>query len=284
MLARSIAVALLLLVCAVPTGSAAEPAGATVVLQLPPSMSPEAVKGLLADLAAKGAKPVAEPTADPGSPLTTADLAAQAWEGSKRALHALPVLRQVPQVWLQRVAAEGGAASAAIGFWIVALAGLVAAPLIGRVFRALADHRQTRVLEPGLAPRLRVASIRFAAAAASLACFGILFWAALLWLSSGRLILEETADALVWAALKWRLLIIPLVIVVSPYRSDIRLLAIDDSDARICSRWLAVYLAINPFNVLLIWLLERLGFAREAVFGAAFALGVVITAYKVAMF
>ena len=51
--ARSLALALLLLLCAMPAGWAAEPAGETVVLQLPPTMSPEAVKGLIADLAAK---------------------------------------------------------------------------------------------------------------------------------------------------------------------------------------------------------------------------------------
>ena len=55
--ARSLALALLVLLCVTPAGRAAEPAGATVVLQLPPSMSPEAVKGLIADLAAKGAQP-----------------------------------------------------------------------------------------------------------------------------------------------------------------------------------------------------------------------------------
>jgi hypothetical protein len=57
--ARSLALALLLLLCAMPAGWAAEPAGATVVLQLPRSMSPDQVKGLIADLAAKGVQPTA---------------------------------------------------------------------------------------------------------------------------------------------------------------------------------------------------------------------------------
>lgn len=89
---------------------------------------------------------------------------------------------------------------------------------------------------------------------------------------------------MVWAALQWRFSILLLLIVVSPYRPDLRLLAIDTADARVCSRWLAVYLAVNPLNVFLIWLVERLGFGQETVFGAALALGVVITVYKVAMF
>ena len=32
---------------------------------------------------------------------------------------------------------------------------------------------------------------------------------------------------------------------------------IDDTDAWICYRWLAVYLTINPFNVFLVWLVAR---------------------------
>jgi small-conductance mechanosensitive channel len=289
MLVRSIVVALLLLLCAGSVGRAAEPAGATVVLQLPPSMSPDAVRGLIADLAAKGAQPVAGLPADPaaadnGSAVTTANLAAQVWEATKQALQAIPTLRQAPQVWMRWVEAENGTPDTARGFWLVVITGLVAAPLIGRGFRALADRRQTRVTEPGLTPRLRVASIRLLAAGASITFFGILFWLALLCVSSGQPLLEETADRLVWAALKWRLSIIALLIVVSPYRPDIRLLAIDDSDARTCSRWVAVYLAASPLVVFVDWLVERLGFGQEAVFGAAFALGLAITAYKIAMF
>ena len=65
MAARSLALALLLLLCVTPVGWAAEPAGATVVLQLPASMSPDQVKGLIADLAAKGAEPAAAPVDPP---------------------------------------------------------------------------------------------------------------------------------------------------------------------------------------------------------------------------
>ena len=62
---RLIALALLFLICVPPAGGAAEQAGTTVVLQLPPSMSPDQVKGLIVDLAAKGAEPVAAPSDPP---------------------------------------------------------------------------------------------------------------------------------------------------------------------------------------------------------------------------
>ena len=64
MLARLLAIMVLLLLGTPPPGWAAEPAGATIVLQLPPSMSPDTVRGLVADLAAKGAHPAA-PVSNP---------------------------------------------------------------------------------------------------------------------------------------------------------------------------------------------------------------------------
>jgi len=92
---RSLALALLFLLCATPAGRAAEPAGATVVLQLPPSVSPDAVRGLIADLAAKGAQPAAgpadPPAATPPALLTGASLTARVWEGTKQAVRALPI-------------------------------------------------------------------------------------------------------------------------------------------------------------------------------------------------
>ena len=64
-----------LLLCCVALGLAAasdaaapapaSAAGATIVLQLPPSMPPEAVRAMLADLAAKGARPAPRPRYPP---------------------------------------------------------------------------------------------------------------------------------------------------------------------------------------------------------------------------
>jgi moderate conductance mechanosensitive channel len=283
---RSFALALLLLLCGAPAGQSAEPAGATVILQLPPSMSPEAVKALITDLAAKGAQP-AGPPADLPAPVvpalfTTANLAAQMWEATKQAVRALPVLLQAPQIWIRRVEADGGTRDTALIFWAIALAGVLAAPPIGTGARALLDRRQ--VVDPGFGPRLRAAIIRFLVAITGLAVFAFLFCTALLAVSAGRPILEETADRLTWAALQWRLAIVLLMIVVSPYRSDLRLLAIDDADARVCSRWYSVYLAAASLNVFVVWFVERLGFAQTAVFGAALLSGLAITLYKVAMF
>ena len=256
-------------------------------LQLPPSTSPEAVKGLIADLAAKGALPMTQPTepaeAATQPTITAASLAAQIWDGSKQAVQALPALRRAPQIWIEKVAAGGGGPGVALGFWMVALAGLMAAAPIGAAFRALAD-RQTRATERGPPARRRIASIWFLAAIASLAVFGLLFSGVLLWVSRGVPILKETADQLAWSALKWRLLITVLLIVLSPRRADLRLLAIDDADARVCFRWVAVYLAVIPLYPFLIWVIERLGFGHDAIFGVTLFLGLAITAYKIAMF
>ena len=286
MLARSFAFALLVLLHAGPASWAAEPAGATIVLQLPPSMSPEAVKELIADLAVKGAQPAVNlpdpPAAASPGLLTSANFAAQVWEGTKQAVRAAPVLLEAPQVWVRRVEAEGGTREAALLFWVIALAGFVAAPLIGMAVRALLERRP--VVEPGLAPRLRDAFIRFLIAVGGLAVFAVVFCAALLAVSAGQPILEETADRLVWAATQWRLSIILLMIVVAPRRPDLRLLAIDDADARVCSRWFSVYLAVAPLNFFVVGLVERLALGQQAVFAAALLPGTAITLYKVAMF
>ncbi len=276
----------LALLCVASPGLADEPKGATIVLQLPASMSSDAVRALLADLAAKGARSPTRPADPPtaGSPTRTAGLAANVWEGTAEALRSLPLLAAAPQRWIDLAAAEGVARDAAIRFWIIGLAGLAAAPLIGQFGRRLFDRRRRHISEPLLAARLHAAGVKLLIAVASLALFGVAYWTVLLFASSGALILEQTADHLVWAVLKWRLLIIALAIVVSPYRSDLRLLAIDDADAVLSSRWIAVYLALNPAIVFVIWLVERLGFGHEVVFGAAFAFALPITAYKVAMY
>jgi small-conductance mechanosensitive channel len=279
------AFALMLFVAAPPPARPAEPAGATVVLHLPPSMSADAVRGLIADLAAKGARPAtagADP--GPGTSVTTAELAAGLWEAASRAIRTVPHLRRMPEHWIDRVEAEGGTRALALRFWIVALVGLAAAPLIGQCGRRLLDRGQARIADPGLAIRLRAAAIRLGVALASLGLFALVFWAALFAISSGLPILGATADRLVWAGVKWRAAIIILLVVVSPRRPDLRLLAIDDADARTCSRWLAPYLMVSPFNVFAIGLCERLGFVHDAVFGAALALGLAVTAYKIAMF
>jgi len=288
MLFRSCALPVLALLCVAPAARAAEPDGATVVLHLPASMSPEAVRGLIADLVAKGAQPrelpADPPAAGPRSAPTSADLAARIWEASDRAARAIPNLGRVPEAWIRRAENDGAVPGDALGFWIIALAGLVAAPLIGRGVRRLFSQRQTAVSEPGSTSRLRPAVVRFFVSLAALAGFGVLFWIALLSVSSGRAIMEETADQLVWRALDWRLSIIVLMIVFSPGRPDLRLIVLDDVGARACFRWLAVYLTISPLDVFLVWLIERLGFGHETVFGAAFGLGFVVTVYKVMTF
>jgi hypothetical protein len=73
------------------------------------------------------------------------------WAASKQAVRAVPALLQLPKVWVRQVEAEGGTRHGALRFWAIALAGLVAAPLIGSAARVLFDRR--RVAEPGLAPR-----------------------------------------------------------------------------------------------------------------------------------
>ena len=84
----------LLLLSLAPAASAAEPPRATVVLELPASMPPGEVRALIAELAAKGARPAMQPAADPATgavppALTSAGPAALVWAGTAKALLAL---------------------------------------------------------------------------------------------------------------------------------------------------------------------------------------------------
>jgi moderate conductance mechanosensitive channel len=308
MLTRLIALAALCLVLGPSAAThAAEPAprepAAVVVLQLPPSMPPAAVRALLADLAAKGARPVATaarsdpPDAtgpaetarvavalSPSMAKTGASFGATLWTANAAAVAALPRLAEAPHRWAELATARGASYEAAVGFWIIALGGLLAVPGIGIALRRVFDRRRSLIAEPGLGPRLRAAGVRFVIAVASLVVFAVFYWVALSFVSSGVPVMQRTADHLVVAAIKWRLLMIALLTVVSPYRPDLRLLAIGDADAFTCWRRIAVYLAANPLVVFLIWLVERLGFDHGVVFGAAIITGFVVTLYKIAMF
>ena len=141
MRAWTFAFALIFLVAAPAPSRPAESAGATIMLRLPPSMSADAVRGLIADLVAKGVRPEAG-AHDPASPasVTTGELAARIWMATSRAVRAIPHLRRMPRHWIDRVEAEGGTGALALRFWIVAVAGLVGAPLIGRGFRRFLDR------------------------------------------------------------------------------------------------------------------------------------------------
>jgi hypothetical protein len=87
----------------------------------------------------------------------------------------------------------------------------------------------------------------------------------------GLPILAATTDRLVGT--KWQAAILVLLVVVSRRRPDLRLVDIDDADARTCSQWLAPYLMVSPFIVFAICLCEGLGFPHDQVFAAAVTLG-----------
>jgi hypothetical protein len=81
--------------------------------------------------------------------MTGMKLTVRIWEETKQAMRAVPALRQVPQVWVRHVEAEGGTRDDVLRFWAIALAALVAAPVIGLgmraalATRALSGHRRT---------------------------------------------------------------------------------------------------------------------------------------------
>jgi moderate conductance mechanosensitive channel len=285
MLAR-VAAVLSLVLCLGASAVAAERGEQTVVPQLPNTPWSASVKALLADFAAKGAQPPKPAAADPAPAqmrMTSATLAYRMWTETTAALRALPALVDAPRLWEQRVVVSGGSKDAALGFWIVTLVGLIAAPLIGRGMRKVTAHRLAAVNAAEFAGRFRPVALRLISAILGLSVFAAVFWASLLAASAGNHMLELTADRVVLAALQWRLAIVAIIIVIAADRPDLRLFAIDDAGARRCDRWIAGYATLSPFYLLLIWVIEHIGYPQAVVFGAAFSLGAGVTGYKIVM-
>jgi small-conductance mechanosensitive channel len=214
---------------------------------------------------------------------TNAQRLAKLWQSVDQAVSAVARLREAPDYWREETADLRDGGGALERFWLIVIAGLLAAPLIGSVMRRLFDRGVMRISWREDS-RLRTALLRAAASAISLPVFAALFWLALVGASSGNRLLEEAADRIVWAALEWRIAITVLIIVFSPRRGDLRLLRIDDGDARRCMHWLGLYATVSPLNYCFLWLIERTGLPHAAVFGAALILSLTVTTYKIAMF
>jgi moderate conductance mechanosensitive channel len=213
---------------------------------------------------------------------TNAERFTQVWDNTSNALASVGELRNVSEYWRQALGPVPDGVILTQSFWVIVIVGLLAAPLIGWAMRHLFDRAVSRFAWRRES-RLRAALFRAAATAVSLPVFAVLFWVALVGAASGNRLLDEAADRIVWAALEWRIAIAALVIVVSPTRGDLRLLRIDDGDAQRCMVLLGLYATITPLNYTLLWLIERVGFPHAVVFGAALALSLVVTTYKVAM-
>lgn len=219
-------------------------------------------------------------TVQPGA-VTNAELLARVWHGLAEALRAFPQLRSTPAYWLAATADLENSTAVAQHFWLVILIGVLAAPLIGWATRHLLDRAIMGAVDPRTGSRLRVALLRLAISVVSLVAFGTIFWIALVTISAGNRLLDETADHIVLAVLEWRLAILALIVVLSPGRAELRLLRIDDADATRCMRWLRIYAVIAPLDYCLIWLIERIGFTHEVIFGMAVVLGMPTTVYKI---
>jgi moderate conductance mechanosensitive channel len=224
---------------------------------------------------------IAATEAVPANP-TSAELLGRIWRGMCDGLKAMPQLRDMPAYWLSAITDLDDPIAVSQRFCLIVLAGLMAAPSVGSATRRLFDHAVTAASWRGVS-RLRIALLRLVIGLISLLAVAALLWIALVGVSAGNRLLEETADRIVRAIIEWRLAIIALTAVFSPRAGDLRLLRIDNADAVRCMRWLRIYAAVAPLDYFLIWLIERLGFAHQVVFGTGLVLGTAATIYKIAM-
>lgn len=275
------------------SGLAAEPAGgASLTLQLPPTMSADEVKAVLAELVARGAR-ATPPTADassgqpatgtPEKAWTSGDLVALVHQRAGAAIAAIPGLAALPARWTERVAQEGGTANGTPLFWCATLLGLLAVPFISALVQGFAGRHLRPSSSDDLLPRLKDSAIHLAIAFTTMATLATLLWMLLLAVAPAVPIVRETADQFVIAAVKWRIYIVALLLILSPELPQLRLPHIDDADARTIRRWLGIYLFLNPFFIFLIRLVDRLGFDGDSVFAATMVFAALITPFKIVM-
>jgi hypothetical protein len=213
---------------------------------------------------------------------TNAELFMRVWESISHAFKALPMLREAPRHWLAATADLDNPVAIGQRFWLTVLMGVAAASLTGWAIQRLFDRGVFAAVGAHVSSRLRNAVVRLVVSLFTAAVFVALFWAVLASMAGGNRLLAEAADRIALAAFEWRLALLVLTVVLSPGHADLRLPRMNDADAARCMRWLRVYAVVAPFAYCLIWLIDRIGFADDAVFGLAAVMGIATTVYKIA--
>jgi small-conductance mechanosensitive channel len=173
--------------------------------------------------------------------------------------------------------------SSSVAFWPL-LAGLVAA--------ALAIEFLIRLGLPTLVPSLRVKPgmtlFRAFARHAFAVALGIIGFLLIIrsgagFLGDGSAVLTGIGSRIADGAADWRIAMGLLTALAAPGLTTARPLLIDDDGARAVTRWISIYLASAVVLVTGVWVAGRLG-GDDLALLAGVTTGIVLTAYKIAMF
>jgi moderate conductance mechanosensitive channel len=247
-----------------------------IVLQLPPGMSADQVRDLIAGLRDKGA------TVTPTPAAVTAEepLAHRIVARIEQAWPKLPETFDLRRNWRDALDAEHRPHE---GFWLA---------LIGLVAGAWLLERAIRAALPALWPRLRIAPGLPLHRAFARHCFclvlGLAGFVVAVRLGGGFIgrnsaLLTGTAAQVVDSAVRWRLAAAFLALVAAPGLTPARPLYIDDAGARLMSNWIGFYLLYVMAFLPGIWLVRQIG-SPELVLDLALVQGIAIMFYKIAMF
>lgn len=274
--------ALVLLVGGGAVAAADAPSEPAIVIELPPTMTPAEVKQLVGDLQAKGATLAPSPaTAATPPPATEGSLI---WRIANRLRQAAPEAArfgELRSLWLQAVSREGRSSDG--NFWPL-LAGLLAgALLVEFLIRAGLPILVPRLRIKPEMPLFRAFGRHLVSVVLGVAGFLVVIRTGIGFLGDGSPLLSGLGTRIADGAVGWRIAMAILIVLTAPGAAAARPLRLDDEGARETTRWISVYLISAVVLVTGVWLVGQLGGDDMEVL-AAFAMGIMLLAYKIVMF
>jgi small-conductance mechanosensitive channel len=261
------------------TVAAAEaPTEPAIVLRLPPTVTPDEVKQLVSDLAAKGATTV------PPATVSVADQDSLAARVANRLVRAAPAagrFLELRKLWAQAMAQEGQAAG---GMFLLALAGLIAAALLVEFLIRIGLRALLHSLQVKPGSTLFSAFGRHALAVGiGVIGFLIVMRSGMGFLGNGSPLLTGIASHVADGTADWRIAMGVLTALAAPGIAPARPLLIDDHAARAITHWISIYLVSAVILVTGVWVAGRLG-GDDMTLLAGLGAGIALLVYKIVMF
>ena len=271
--------ALALLVGGGAVAAADAPGEPAIVIKLPATMTQAEVRQLVGDLQAKGAtlapSPATAPSAAEGPLLLR--IASRLRQAAPEAAR----FGELGSLWREALSREGRSSGGSFG---PLLAGLLAAALLVEfLIRAGLPILVPRLAITPQMPLFRAFFRHLVPVVLGVVGFLAVIRTGVGFLGGGSALPTGIGSRIADGAGSWRIAMAVLTALAAPGVAAARPLRLDDKGARALTRWISVYLISAVVLVTGVWLVGQLGGDNMGVL-AAFAMGVALLAYKIAMF